>query len=762
VDQQKKQSPIAYTYGDIDYQLPIKLKQITQLKIVQTLNEHAKIMIKGIAPDTLEPQDIEQVNEKAKIQISLPGRTAPYFVGVCTNIQMNQQAGLKTIEIEGLSWTYELDIQKQSRSYQKLDISYHELIGAVLKEYPQAGFITALPEDKKYTTFAVQYRETNWEFLKRIAAREGTVLVPEYADSEHRPRFWLGLPKLEPKQLAVTAEKGTCCDHSKYQKMAANHDASLREKDFLTYETTSHEILPLGQTVEYDDKQLSVIQVISEINKGLLTSTYTLAFSEKMTVAQPENENLKGLSLPGKVLNSSGVNSKIHLDIDDSQEEDTAIWFPYASDSGNTLYCMPQNGETINLYFKDGYEDNAIAVNGARKNGGGCKKTADYNNRYFTNSERKEMFLSPDTVAFTADESAAEKIAITMTDQDGITIESTKPIVFDAQLGINIEAEKNISIEATQGLYIYSGTSSIVIKDNNVNFYGTKVVVEGTKKAACPDVEQPPDAKEDTLTDSFMKMPLIEKVQLGLDIASCCPVIGSVTSIISGGISVAQGNFAAAALDFACVIPGVGFIKAGVKAERLGKAVVKALKVEKALNKVAKAVEVTGEVLGKGKTLALKVVEKIPKIHVEEVYVGGLRTAEGVEVGGFRYFAVKVGEKEGGKVAERAGQVPKGGAYKDVPANGGEVHHMPADSVSPLSKGKGPGVRMEKPDHMKTKSWGSSKKAKAYRAKQEELIKEGKFDEAQQMDIDDVQSKFGDKYDEGIKQMKDYTEKILK
>jgi len=121
-------------------------------------------------------------------------------------------------------------------------------------------------------------------------------------------------------------------------------------------------------------------------------------------------------------------------------------------------------------------------------------------------------------------------------------------------------------------------------------------------------------------------------------------------------ISVAQGNFAAAALDFACVIPGVGFIKAGVKAEKLGEAVVKALKVEKALNKVAKAVEATGEVLGKGKTLALKVVEKIPKIHVEEVYVGGLRTAEGVEVGGFRYFAVKVGEKEGGKVAKGLGK----------------------------------------------------------------------------------------------------------
>ena len=102
----------------------------------------------------------------------------------------------------------------------------------------------------------------------------------------------------------------------------------------------------------------------------------------------------------------------------------------------------------------------------------------------------------------------------------------------------------------------------------------------------------------------------------------------------------------------------------------------------------------------------------------------------------------------------------KGGAYKDVPANGGEVHHMPADSVSPLPKGKGPGARMETADHQQTASWGSSKEAKAYRQQQKELIEQGKFEEAQQMDIDDVRSKFGNKYDEGIEQMKKYTETL--
>ena len=102
-----------------------------------------------------------------------------------------------------------------------------------------------------------------------------------------------------------------------------------------------------------------------------------------------------------------------------------------------------------------------------------------------------------------------------------------------------------------------------------------------------------------------------------------------------------------------------------------------------------------------------------------------------------------------------------GGAYKDVPKNGGQNHHMPADSVSPYSTRKGPAVRMETEDHMDTASWGSSKEAKAYRAKQQELINQGKFEEAQQMDIDNVRELFGDKYDKGIQQMTDYTKKLL-
>ena len=104
----------------------------------------------------------------------------------------------------------------------------------------------------------------------------------------------------------------------------------------------------------------------------------------------------------------------------------------------------------------------------------------------------------------------------------------------------------------------------------------------------------------------------------------------------------------------------------------------------------------------------------------------------------------------------------QGGAYKDIPSAGGEVHHAPANSVSPLSRGDGPAWRMEKGDHRQTASWGNSREAKAYREKQRRLIEKGRFCQAQRMDIKDARSKFGSKYDDAIEQMLEYTRTIFK
>lgn len=105
-----------------------------------------------------------------------------------------------------------------------------------------------------------------------------------------------------------------------------------------------------------------------------------------------------------------------------------------------------------------------------------------------------------------------------------------------------------------------------------------------------------------------------------------------------------------------------------------------------------------------------------------------------------------------------------GGSYRDCKkvsdGNTQEVHHVPAKEASYLSEADGPCIIMEKADHRMTASCGTSKEAREYRAKQKELIDQGKFREAFEMDKQDIQSKFGDKYDKAIAQAEAYLSKL--
>ncbi|MEC1180006.1 RHS repeat-associated core domain-containing protein [Metasolibacillus meyeri] len=100
----------------------------------------------------------------------------------------------------------------------------------------------------------------------------------------------------------------------------------------------------------------------------------------------------------------------------------------------------------------------------------------------------------------------------------------------------------------------------------------------------------------------------------------------------------------------------------------------------------------------------------------------------------------------------------QGGSYTSVRATniGGQVHHMPANSISPISHGKGPAIWMPTSKHLDTASWGSYSKAKQWRAYQKELIDSGKFGKAIEIDIRDVQRKFGSQFNDGIREMLEY------
>jgi hypothetical protein len=120
-----------------------------------------------------------------------------------------------------------------------------------------------------------------------------------------------------------------------------------------------------------------------------------------------------------------------------------------------------------------------------------------------------------------------------------------------------------------------------------------------------------------------------------------------------------------------------------------------------------------------------------------------------------------------------------GGSYSSiVSAMGGERHHcFAADAYTKTTVDKydssrkdignvtyysGPCILMTTADHQKTASWGSSTSAAAYRSQQLTLVKQGKYLAAMQMDIDDIRSKFGSRYNTAISRMWAYATGTLR
>jgi hypothetical protein len=72
----------------------------------------------------------------------------------------------------------------------------------------------------------------------------------------------------------------------------------------------------------------------------------------------------------------------------------------------------------------------------------------------------------------------------------------------------------------------------------------------------------------------------------------------------------------------------------------------------------------------------------------------------------------------------------------------------------------GPAIAMRRIDHEATASFDFRPGAKEYIARQAELIRQGRFREAIEMDIADIRGRFGSAYDEGIREMVAYAKSI--
>jgi hypothetical protein len=200
-------------------------------------------------------------------------------------------------------------------------------------------------------------------------------------------------------------------------------------------------------------------------------------------------------------------------------------------------------------------------------------------------------------------------------------------------------------------------------------------------------------------------------------------------------------------LEIATMFIGLGELKVAAKTPEAAAAIAKVEQKVAEAGKLAKAKEVTLSSKVSAVTQECSVAKPTLELKVE--------VPPSVEAGEARGF-----------VRDLSKAPPKGGSYgqlkKGYKNRGKEIHHIPADSQSPLPKNDGPAIVMAPADHRKTKSYDNLAGAREYMQQQGDLISQDKFREAMEMDIADIRSKFGTKYDSAISEAIDYAKTIGK
>lgn len=362
----------------------------------------------------------------------------PIFSGYPKQITFWEEANFCHISLEVSSGTILLDREKKSRSFQDISMNYSDIIKKAVKDISGASVICSKGNEIKSTKPLIQYMETNWDFILRLASHMKEMVYPEVR--QPLPRFWFGMPQSvkKAKFSEVRYESGIS---SRYYELGGE-TSGLKQGDFIYYIVNSTKDYDIGDSTVFMGKQLRICKKSAKLIRGELLFTYVLGMDSLVSLRRRYNPVFAGMSILGKVLEVKGETIKIHLDIDEKQESGTAYSYEWVPDTGSTMYCMPKVGTTVSLYFSNEEESSARAVNCIRMNGASCPNMADSNKKSLTTEYGKQMYLDSTSLGFLEESSGMQ---LKMEDNAAIFMKSSKKITLTALGKIKI-AGKKISV----------------------------------------------------------------------------------------------------------------------------------------------------------------------------------------------------------------------------------------------------------------------------------------------------------------------------
>ncbi|WP_268625613.1 contractile injection system protein, VgrG/Pvc8 family [Paenibacillus alvei] len=470
-------------YGHIRVVWAHDIQRIHELRIEKRVNEHARLHMRALLAEERGDRDIEAYDYGKSVKVEQLGDDGSVvrtlFCGQVMTRTIQAERSVYVLTLEAISWSYELDVRPKSRSFQREHTTYEDVLERVLKDYARSDSIDTASEGSTLGSFTLQYEETDWSFLKRMASRLGTVLVPEI--TAESPKLFFGLPSGkhwrldEQEPYRVRKSFRSLLGHEEQKLLFGNGFGSSSST---VYSLESGRCFVLGDRVSLPSGLKTVVtEIVSEMKSGLLLHTYQLCAEKDVICQRTENWQATGAVLSGIVIGVQRDRVRLRLDMDGEDAVSDGCWFPYvtsyAAEGNSGLYWMPEPGDRAQLYLPSAHEAEAV-VRGSLRQHADVDKPDEK-----VWSSKRGMRISMGSTELKLE--AGGGLNIRLNEGNGVHIHSTNSLAISGR-DIMVKAGQQVSMKAGHSLYLRGGESSLIL-DGDSDIRSDLLHQEGTARS---------------------------------------------------------------------------------------------------------------------------------------------------------------------------------------------------------------------------------------------------------------------------------------
>ena len=380
-----------------DFKLLKERIKINRIQVRKEVNEHNSLYIDFIfRKEDKDKYKAFNKSENLEIRITVSEKSGIekiLFEGYAVNSSMTLDNHILMMKLRGVSFSKKYDIKQNNRVYQDSKIMYSKIINDIKTGDAENKDLNILVngEDEKTERFLIQYKETDWDFMKKLAYYKDTFILCE--------------------KKSVIFNKSSIKEYEEVSDYTI-HSFGRNSRNEIEYRINSYSIYSIGDIVKLSgndgEGKMIVVKADVLLEKQRLKGSYTLIGADKYKACYTGKNTIQGVILEGQVqeilmsdskgLETAAVKIKFYKSLESRynsenitapEQGENLYPFPYVipySKDKTGLFITPEIGDNVLIKFIDENPENGIVIGALNNENGNRFSNPDYRNFFVKNS----------------------------------------------------------------------------------------------------------------------------------------------------------------------------------------------------------------------------------------------------------------------------------------------------------------------------------------------------------------------------------------